>query len=135
MGFQLNNISHPVSVSKNDKSSEGLSFLKKEITVFNSAFSNKIKEDFYAELGVLLKAGVSLKSAIELIEKVQKKKPNKEILNTILNDIVSGQSLSDALKIHKQFTNYEFHSIKIGEETGTIAQVVDPEALAGLVAF
>ena len=30
-----------------------------------------------------------------------------------------------ALKVHKQFTNYEFHSIKIGEETGTLSQVVE----------
>ena len=125
MGFQLDNISKSVSTSKKDKASESLSFLKKEITLFNNAFSNKIKEDFYTELGVLLKAGVSLKVALELIEKSQKKKPNKEILNTMSKDIVSGQSLSDALKVHKQFTNYEFHSIKIGEETGTLSQVVE----------
>lgn len=125
MGFQLDNISQLASASKKDKSSESLSFLKKEITLFNNAFSNKIKEDFYAELSVLLKAGVSLKSALELIEKSQKKKPNKEILNTLSKDIISGQSLSDALKSHKQFTNYEFHSIKIGEETGTLSQVVE----------
>ncbi|WP_298341170.1 type II secretion system F family protein [uncultured Algibacter sp.] len=125
MGFQLNKISQSVSKIKKEEPYEGLSFLKKEITLFNNVFSNKIKEDFYIELSVLLKAGVSLKSALELIEKSQKKKPNKDILNTISRDIVSGQTLSDALKSHKQFTNYEFHSIKIGEETGTIAQVVE----------
>lgn len=132
MAFQLDNISNPITTSEKGKNSDNLSFLKKEITLFNNAFSNKIKEDFYAELSVLLKAGVSLKNALELIEKSQKKKPNKEILNAISKDIVSGQSLSEALKKHEQFTNYEFHSIKIGEETGTIAQVV--EQLGGFFA-
>lgn len=130
MAFQLDNISKPVSVKK--ESTDNLSFLKKEITLFNNTFSNKIKEDFYAELSVLLNAGVSLKEALELIENSQKKNQNKELLKQILKDIVSGQSLSDALKNHKQFTNYEFHSIKIGEETGTLAKI--SEQLGGFFA-
>lgn len=121
MAFQLENISNSTSVKK--ENTDHLSFLKKEITVFNNTFSNKVKEDVYTELSVLLKAGVSLKEAIELIGNSQKKTHNKAVLAKISDDIVSGQSLSDALKRHKSFTNYEFHSIKIGEETGTLAQV------------
>ncbi|ULC57935.1 type II secretion system F family protein [Flaviramulus sp. BrNp1-15] len=121
MAFQLDNISQKVSVEK--ESTDNLAFLKKEITWFNNTFSNKVKEDFYTELGVLLKAGVSLKDGLELIENSQKKNQNKELLKTISKDIVSGQSLSEALKVHNQFTSYEFHSIKIGEETGTLAKV------------
>ncbi|WP_142785730.1 type II secretion system F family protein [Changchengzhania lutea] len=121
MAFQLENISKPVSLKK--EPTDHLSFLKQEITFFNNTFSNKIKEDFYTEISVLLKAGVSLKDSLDLIENSQKKKQNKELLKKISQDIVSGQSLSDALKTHKQFTDYEFHSIKIGEETGTLAKV------------
>lgn len=121
MAFQLDNISNPVSVNK--QSSDKVPFLKREIKIFNNSFSNKVKEDFFTELGVLLKAGVSLKDGLELIENSQKKSQNKNIINILLNDVVKGQSLSNALKAHKQFTNYEFHSIKIGEETGTLAQV------------
>ena len=121
MAFQLDNISR--QVSKEKESTDNLAFLKNEITLFNNTFSNKVKEDFYTELGVLLKAGVSLKDGLELIENSQKKNENKELLKTISKDIVSGQSLSEALKVHNQFTSYEFHSIKIGEETGTLAKV------------
>ncbi|MEE9361354.1 MAG: type II secretion system F family protein, partial [Cellulophaga sp.] len=71
----------------------------------------------------LLKAGVSLKDGLELIGNSQKKKQNKELLKKISDDIVSGQSLSYALKSYSQFTSYEYYSIKIGEETGTLAQV------------
>lgn len=123
MAFQLDNISKERKKGKN--ASGDVSFLKKEIVLFNNTFSNKIKEDFFTELAVLLKAGVSLKDGLELIKNSQKKKQNKELVDRIGNDIVSGQSLSDALKTHKQFTNYEFHSIKIGEETGTLAQVCE----------
>ncbi|MEP5340007.1 MAG: type II secretion system F family protein [Algibacter sp.] len=124
MAFQLDNTAKK-QASVNTINTGSQSILKKEIVLFNNAFSNKVKEDFYSELSVLLKAGVSLKAGLELIEKSEKKKPNKFILNTISSDIVSGQSLSEALKKHKQFTNYEFHSVKIGEETGTLAQVIE----------
>src|SRR5690606_16363548 len=123
MAFQIENIATKASVKKESTSAE--SFLKKEIILFNNAFNNKIKEDFYTELSVLLKAGVSLKDALELIQNSQKKKQNKEILQKISQDIVSGLTLSGALKKHKQFSNYEYHSVNIGEETGTIAQVTD----------
>ena len=93
--------------------------------LFNKAFTNKIKEDFYTELSVLLKAGITLKDALELIGNSQKKKQNAAILKLISENIVSGQSLSEVLKTQKQFTDYEYYSIKIGEETGTLFQVTE----------
>ena len=57
MAFQLNNISKPDQSTKNN--GDTTSFLKKEIVLFNNTFSNKIKEDFYTELSVLLKAGIN----------------------------------------------------------------------------
>jgi len=66
----------------------------------------------------------TLKSkGLEIIEKSQKKNQNRIIIKQITDDVVSGKSLFEALKSHKQFTNYEFYSIEIGEETGTLAQV------------
>jgi len=123
MGFKLDNI----QTKKFDQKKESIntSFLQKEITLFSNAFSNKIKEDFYTELSVLLKAGITLKDGLELIENTLKKKPQKEKLQSISKAIVSGSSLPDAIKQHKEFTDYEYHSIKIGEETGTLTQVAE----------
>ncbi len=123
MAFQLDNISPQKPVAK--KTQTKSSFLKKEITLFNKPFSSKIKEDFYTELGVLLKAGINLKDGLELIEKSQKKKHNKIILNAVYNDVVSGQSLSEAIDKQKPFTTYEYYSLQIGEETGTLFQVTE----------
>lgn len=123
MAFHLDNIAKQKPVLK--EKPERISFLKKDIVLFNKAFSNKVKEDFYTELSVLLKAGITLKDGLELIQGSQKKIQNKTVLNVISQDIVSGKSLSEALKTHKQFTDYEYYSIKIGEETGTLFQVTD----------
>ncbi|TXD83444.1 type II secretion system F family protein [Subsaximicrobium wynnwilliamsii] len=121
MGFQLDNIA--TTKTTKEKRPMDTSFLQKEITLFGSSFSNKIKEDFYTELGVLLKAGITLKDALELIQNSTKKKLHKTKLGTISETIVSGLSLSEALKNQKEFTDYEYFSIKIGEETGSLTEV------------
>ncbi len=123
MGFQLDNIQ--TTASKKAKTSNKESILKKEITLFGSAFSNKTKEDFYTELGLLLKAGITLKDALELIENAQKKRQQKAILQKISQDILKGSSLSETLQPQKEFTEYEYYSIKIGEETGTLQEVAE----------
>ncbi len=123
MGFQLDNIQTAKNSQTNN--TDKTSFLKKEITLFGNSFSNKVKEDFYTELSVLLKAGITLKDALELIEESLKKKPQKEKLNTISKAIVSGASLSEAISHHKEFSEYEYYSLKIGEETGTLLEVTN----------
>jgi len=123
MGFQLDNIQ--TAKKSQTKTSNTTSFLQKEITLFGNSFSNKVKEDFYTELSVLLKAGITLKDALELIEESLKKKPQKEKLNIISKAIVSGASLSEAISHHKEFSEYEYYSLKIGEETGTLLEVTE----------
>ena len=121
MGFKLENISKIETTKSN--SLETTSFLKKEIHLFGSRFSNKIKEDFYIEISVLLKAGINLKGALELIENSFKNKTHKEIIRKLSDEIISGASLSEAIKEEKEFSDYEYYSIKIGEETGTLSKV------------
>ncbi|RDI06665.1 type II secretion system F family protein [Flavobacterium sp. AG291] len=121
MAFNLNNSTSP-SAPKNT-ASEIERLLKTEIVLFGSGFPNKKKQSFYMELAVLLKAGITIKEALTLIIESFKKKNDKEMLEGILNKIVNGKPLSEALKASKYFTEYEYYSIKIGEETGTTARV------------
>ncbi len=120
------NLEHTAKFEKADnlRKANRDSFLKQEINILGKPFSNKIKEDFYTELGVLLKAGITLKDAIELLHKAQNKKQNKQILHDILQTIINGESLSEVLKQQKYFSEYEYFSIKIGEETGTLSKVM-----------
>ena len=122
MGFQLDNISKTEGGKISPKKE---SILKKEITLFGSGFSNKLKEDFYTELSVLLKAGITLKDALELIVKPIKKVIHKDRIGFISQNLVSGNSFSESVRNQKGFTDYEYFSIKIGEETGTLAQVIE----------
>lgn len=97
--------------------------LKKEIILFGERFNNKKKHAFYQELAVLLKAGISFKEALTLILESLTKITDKELIQSILNDVVNGKSFSESLLASKSFSEYEFYSLQIGEETGTTAQV------------
>lgn len=122
MAFQLDTISQPQQL-KEKKQSSVSSLLQKEITLFGKAFSNKKKEHFYTELSVLLKAGVNLKDALSLIEQNEKKKPLKAFFSTVIDGIISGKTFSEVVKEKKEITEYEYYSLHIGEETGTLDEV------------
>lgn len=122
MAFKLENLQeNRATQNKNDSSFESL--LKKEIVFFGESFGNKKKQAFYQELAVLLKAGITIKEALTLIIESLKKKADKELIQTALDDVVNGKPFSEALSVSKSFSEYEYYSLKIGEETGTTAQV------------
>lgn len=107
---------------KNDSSNEE-SIFKKEIRLLGSSFSSKKKEQFYTELSVLLTSGIRLKDALILIGDSQKKKEDALFFERLGERIVSGEDFSEVLKEHKDFSLYEEHSIRIGEQSGSLEQV------------
>lgn len=119
MAFQLKNIP-----SQKKETMLGFldSFLKKEIT-FRNPFSNSKKEAFYVELQVLLFAGLPLKDALQLVAESQKKEKDKLLFEEIIQGLVDGQNLSSIIQHRKEFSPYEYHSLRIGEQTGTLQKV------------
>lgn len=124
MGFKLEqSIASPI---ENTTAPVGLeSLLKKEITLFGRFFNAKRKEDFYSELSVLLKAGVHLRESLEILVQNQKKEKLRAFFEAILNDLDQGESFSAVLKSRKEFTEYEYHSLQIGEESGNLPKIVE----------
>lgn len=93
------------------------------------SLSLKEKETFYLELSILLSAGVDIKSALEITASKYKEGAVKGYLERISRDVVSGLSLSEAVKNTGAFSAYEFFSLMIGEETGRLSVVLT--SLAG----
>lgn len=123
MAFKLNTIPAKNNTALPQKQSSIATLLQKEIVFWGSGFNNKKKQAFYQELAVLLKAGINFKESLTLIVESLKKQADKELIQTVLNDLINGKPFSEALWASKSFSEYEYYSIKIGEETGTTAQV------------
>lgn len=120
MGFKIENIKLD---REHVQSDEIQKLLKKDINFFRARFGAKKKEAFYTELAVLLGAGINLKNALLLIDEEKSGKQGSSIISSLVDSLVRGKSFSEALKDHNQFTEYEYTSVKIGEETGTLIKV------------
>ncbi len=123
MGFKLENT---VDLTEKAPKKEGLQkLLQQEITLFGKSFGSKKKEDLYTELAVLLKAGIPLREGLSLIADNQKKEKMQQFYSAMLDDLVAGTSLSEVFEQREEFSEYEYYSIKIGEETGTLPKVCE----------
>lgn len=104
-------------------------FLNKEITLFGKQLKDKKKESFYTELGILIISGIDIRTALEIITEEQKAGADRDLFSRINNDVINGDSLSDAMLKTEKFTMYEYYSLKIGEESGRMKEVLNDLAV------
>jgi len=90
---------------------------------FSKKLSDKKKEVFYRELGMLLKAGVDFKKALEILGQ-QSGKFEKGIVTEIKEKVVQGKSIYESMRESGHFSAYEYYSIRIGEETRKLEEVL-----------
>ena len=106
-------------MKKNNKKSKK-SILKKDI------FLNKVslaeKTLFAKHLSIMLKAGVTLSEAIEILRD-QAGGKMKHVLSKVLSSIISGQSLANSLGRHpKTFEGLFINVVRAGESSGTLEE-------------
>jgi type IV pilus assembly protein PilC len=126
-GIDIKTIKKTQNASKKNKGKDiswVWSFLNKDISFGRKGISDKKKEEFYTELGILLTSGIDIKTSLEIIIEEQKKGKEKNIYQDIYEKVVGGESLSEAMRITGKFTNYEYYSLKIGEESGKVNDVL-----------
>jgi type IV pilus assembly protein PilC len=79
------------------------------------------KINFVENLGVMLKAGISISRALQILVKQSKNAKFKNILTEIYNQVEQGKGLSDALaKYPDVFSNIFFSMVKVGEVSGNL---------------
>ncbi len=122
MGLKLDQFNKEQTTGSRQKTDLD-SLLKKEIKLFGSGFGSKKKEQFYTELSVLLTSGIRLKDALYLLAESQKKKESAQLFQNLGDGIIAGADFSDLLDAHKNFSTYETHSVKIGEQSGALERV------------
>lgn len=82
------------------------------------------KEEFYSEVFLLLQSGLDLKRSIEIFTNQQTVANVKNIFSGIEEKLVKGSSFSEALQQYLDFSAYEYYSIKIGEESGQLLEIL-----------
>jgi type IV pilus assembly protein PilC len=82
--------------------------------------------EFTRHLSVMLSAGVTIYEAVEFLKDQTKNKVFKNRLESILESLNNGQSLSAAIKkFPKIFPEIYINIIHVGEQSGTLPQAMD----------
>lgn len=99
--------------------------LSREINLWGNEMKDKKKESFYSELSILLSSGIDIRTALDIIIEEQKSENDRNVFQSIKIDIVGGLGMADAINKSGKFSAYEFFSLKIGEESGRLKDVMD----------
>ncbi|MCB2196759.1 MAG: type II secretion system F family protein [Bacteroidetes bacterium] len=99
-------------------------FLNKDISFGKKGLKDQKKEQFYSELNILLTSGTDVRTAMDIIVAEQTKKKEKKVFEQLTNHVLEGVSLSEAMEQSGEFTAYEYYSIRIGEESGKMNDVL-----------
>lgn len=83
--------------------------------------STKRKVVFFSELHSLLSSGMDLNNTFNLLYSNEQNPRIKSLINGIHNSVISGSSLWNALEKTNEFSPLDYGVIRIGEETGKIA--------------
>jgi len=109
--------------------SEGKAVKKKKIRIsipFLDRVSLVQKIMFTRNLRVMMGAGVSLIRALKILSLQSESKRLKKALLEIREEIIKGKNFSDTLsKYPNIFSNLFCSMVKVGEESGTLEQVLD----------
>lgn len=89
------------------------------------ALTHQKKEMLFSQLHSLLTAGLDFSRSFELLIESEKEVRIRELLESIYAGIVRGDTLWLALKESREFSALDYGVIRIGEETGKLAQTLD----------
>jgi len=110
--------------SSSDSISGIKTLLGKEITLFGGNFKTSRRQQFYHDIAILLEAGVDISSSLDLVSENFRTRRDRAMLVSVREAVIGGESLSDALKKTGKFSEYEYFTVRIGEETGQLVEIL-----------
>lgn len=101
-------------------------FFRKDISGLFGKITTTDKILFTRNLQVMIKAGLPISKALEILVKQTPKKNFKKIIQTISQNVQKGKSLADSLALYpKVFPPLFVNMIKVGEIGGELEKVLD----------
>lgn len=100
------------------RSTEGMSLLDKLKRI--GTVPGKTKMVFFRQLATMIKAGLSLTMALDIIAEQEKNLIFQDVLRDVKASIDRGVSLSQAMRQHKEFNTMMISLVQAGEEGGLL---------------
>lgn len=84
---------------------------------------DKKKEIFFSEVGIMLSSGVDIHAALKIVGSDFQAKADAAIFSRLIDGLISGENLSDAMLGTNAFSRLDISVTRIGESTGQIVNV------------
>lgn len=101
-----------------------MNILNRDMQIGRRGINDKKKENFYSELSILMSSGVDIRTSLDIIISEQKAEKEKVVFEQIKSDITGGSGLAEAINKTGKFSTYEYYSLRIGEESGRLKDVM-----------
>jgi len=111
-------------IKRNPKGRYGLDYLKYNLPIFKKVNVNLVTSRFAHGFGLLMKSGMNLVDSMEIMCDVLGNKFCEARFRKAIDEVRSGVSLTLALKKNKIFPDMLEQMVAIGEETGSIDNVL-----------
>lgn len=95
-----------------------------QTNVFGKAFSSIELASFCGQIALILKSGISALEGLNLMLDDTFSPEEEPILKALIENMQETGSLYQALEETKMFPSYMIHMVQIGEETGTLDEVM-----------
>lgn len=99
--------------------------LSKSDYFVSKKLNSKKKAFIYKDMATLLKAGIDFKTTLTIIRDQQKNQHIRNIIDNLLINVIKGKAFYEAMELSENFTPYEIFSIKIGEETRRLDNILE----------
>lgn len=90
----------------------------------NKPFSNMELSSFCGQMALILKSGISATEGLDIMLEDASSEEEKAVLHALLDDMTESGSLPHAFESVHLFPSYMIHMTAIGEETGTLDDVM-----------
>lgn len=88
-------------------------------------FTNMELSSFCGQIALILKSGISSMEGLTIMLEDASSSDEKEILEALLENMQETGSFYQALESAKIYPSYMLHMVQIGEETGTLDEVME----------
>jgi len=123
--IDISNFKKPIKkVDPKASKNSFLELMSRDVSFGDGQLPDKKKEAFYNELSTLIKSGIDIKTSLALTTSSYTNIKDVQLFELIQREVIEGKSLSEALKDNQKFSQYEYYSVRIGEETGKMGEVL-----------
>ena len=113
-----------ILIKRNPKGRFALDYLKYYLPIFKKVNVNLVTSRFAHGFGLLMKSGMNLVESMEIMCSVLGNKYCESKFRKSIDEVRSGTNLTTALKKYKIFPDMLEQMVSIGEETGSIDNVL-----------